>query len=137
MEWDAKQEKKRKKLEKQFMCVKTGEEVHDKVKDRFGQFVRADETDSEESFDSDDSDIEEIVDKEGHITRQRKTAMMPLKCSACGEGWDELIEKGKNPVATSCNHYFCEGCYMEAFAGNLDNDKSKIDKEAVEKERLE
>ncbi|UVC54133.1 complexed with cef1p [Theileria orientalis] len=119
-EWEQQQAEKRQKMQKKL------ERWHKKMESKASEDEEEeDEELSDSDSDSDDSDSDsdssESIDYEedGSIKKiiklKAKKLKVPFCCLSCKKLWNTEM----NPIVTSCNHYFCERCVIEAYSNDL------------------
>lgn len=133
-EWEEEQAKKRLKMQKKL------DRWHKKMQSNSKGDNDEEEDDSEDLEDSDsscsDSDdsessescCEEVDEKVKKLFKfKAKGLKIPFCCLSCKKLW----KTDMNPVVTSCGHYFCERCIIEAYSTDMKCPKCKVVQDGI------
>ncbi|BAM39309.1 complexed with cef1p [Theileria orientalis strain Shintoku] len=121
-EWEQQQAEKRQKMQKKLerwhrrMESKASEDEEDEDAESSDSDSNSDDSDSDSDSDSSESGVDEADASLKKIIKLRARKLkVPFCCLSCKKLWTAEM----NPVVTSCNHYFCERCVIEAYSNDL------------------
>uniref|UniRef100_A0A3B0MK66 Zinc finger C-x8-C-x5-C-x3-H type (And similar)/Zinc finger, C3HC4 type (RING finger)/zinc-RING finger domain containing protein, putative n=1 Tax=Theileria annulata TaxID=5874 RepID=A0A3B0MK66_THEAN len=134
-EWEEEQAKKRLKMQKKLDKWHKKMQSSSKAGDNDKEEEESEDLDDSDSScsDSDDSEssescCEEVDEKVKKLFKfKAKGLKIPFCCLSCKKLW----KTDMNPVVTSCGHYFCERCIIEAYSTDMKCPKCKVAQDGI------